>query len=140
VKIHRGKQPYDPQQKRILQAKLWDPEPGNGALWVDFDWDASLKAGMEYIGLPYSGEYEFVETEMYLPLNHMVSPATKSVSCAECHNRDNSRMAGLSGFYMPGRDRNNMLDLIGWILVLGSLAGVLVHGGIRIAINRKQNH
>lgn len=140
VKIHRGKQPYDPQQKRIIQAKLWDPEPGNGALWIDYDWDAALKAGMDYVDLPYSGQYEFVETEMYLPLNHMVSPATESVSCAECHNRNNSRMAGLGGFYMPGKDRNDMLDLIGWILILGSLAGVIVHGGFRFAMNRKQKH
>jgi len=134
VKIHKGKQPYDTEQKRLLQAKLWDKEKGKGALWVDFDWASSLKAGMEYVGLPYSGQYDFVETEMYLPLSHMVSPANKSVSCQECHTRENSRMAGLTGFYMPGRDRNDILDLLGWLLVLGSLGGVLVHGGIRFYI------
>ncbi|MFO7864047.1 MAG: cytochrome C, partial [Salinivirgaceae bacterium] len=139
VKIHKGKQPYDTQQKRLLQAKLWDAESGKGALWVDYDWESSLKAGMEYIDLPYSGQYDFVETDMYLPLNHMVSPATKSVSCQECHTRDEGRLAGLGGFYMPGRDRNNLLDTLGWFLVIASLGGILVHGGIRVVVAKKQN-
>jgi hypothetical protein len=33
---------------------------------------------------------------------------------------------------MPGRDNFRALDILGWILVIGSLAGVLVHGLGRI--------
>ncbi|MBW6479356.1 MAG: hypothetical protein K0B37_08000 [Bacteroidales bacterium] len=62
MKVHRGKQPYDLVHNRILQAKLWDPEKGKGGLWVDYDWDAALKAGMDYLDLPFSGQYGFVET------------------------------------------------------------------------------
>ena len=33
---------------------------------------------------------------------------------------------------MPGRDKNDTLDLLGWLLVLGTLGGVSVHGIARI--------
>jgi hypothetical protein len=36
---------------------------------------------------------------------------------------------------MPGRDKNDTLDLIGWLLVLGTLGGVTVHGIGRMVSN-----
>jgi octaheme c-type cytochrome (tetrathionate reductase family) len=138
VKIHRGKQPFDPVLHRVLKAKLWDKEPGKGALWVDFNWEAALREGMKLADLPWSGEWEFVETEMYLPISHMVSPKTEALSCSDCHTREGSRLAGLNDFYMPGRDRSATIDLIGVLLILGTLGGVATHGFVRIFISRKK--
>jgi octaheme c-type cytochrome (tetrathionate reductase family) len=132
VKTHRGKQPYDTENNRIVQPKLWDAEPNKGALWVDYDWSMALEKGMKYKGLPYSGKHGFVETEMYLPLSHMVSPKEQSLTCVECHSSSNSRLAGLTDFYLPGRDRNDWVDFFGVFLLLSTLGGVLVHGSIRI--------
>lgn len=140
VKIHRGKQPYDKKYNRLVQMKLWDKEEGNGALWKDFNWAKSLEAGMDYIGLPYSGEYGFVETEMTLPLSHMVSPADKAVSCTECHSRNDSRIASLTDFYMPGRDYNAAIDNGGVLLIILSLLGVVAHSIIRIVSWKKRKN
>ena len=138
VKIHRGKQPMDKNYKRLLQAKLWDAEKNKGALWVDFNWDEALKKGMEYIDVPYSGEWEFVETEMYLPISHMVSPKEKTVSCNECHTRENSRLEGLTDFYLPGRDRNKTVDLAGTLIIVLSILGVMGHGALRVLASKKR--
>jgi octaheme c-type cytochrome (tetrathionate reductase family) len=136
-KIHRGKQPYDIHYNRIVQAKLWDYEKGKGALWKDYDWQASISTAMDFLNIPYSGEYGFVETEMHLPVSHMVAPKEQVVTCKECHTRHNSRLAGLDDFYMPGRDRNKYADLGGTLLILFTLAGVLFHAAIRIVAHRR---
>lgn len=140
VKIHRGKQPYDKKFNRMVQMKLWDKEKGQGALWKDFNWENSLEAGMDYIGLPYSGNYGFVKTEMTLPLSHMVSPADKAVSCTECHTRDDSRIESLTDFYMPRRDQNAAIDSGGILLIIFSILGVLTHATIRIFSYRKRRN
>ncbi len=141
VKVHRGKQPFDVVRKRIVQPKLWSPNKGDSAYWTDFDWDNAIEAGMKYVGLPYSGKYEFVETEMYWPLNHQVSPADKSLQCTSCHSSSpDSRLAKLTGFYLPGRDHFVMVDYLGVILVLLTLFGVLIHGGIRIVLRKNCLH
>jgi len=132
VKVHRGRQPYDTENLTIIQAKLWDKEEGKGALWLDLEWERAIVEGMAYVGLPYSGKHDFVTTEMYLPVNHMVSPASEVVSCKECHTPENGRLAALNDFYMPGRDRNFMLDFSGKMLLILSLIGVAVHAVIRI--------
>ena len=132
VKVHRGRQPYDTENLTIIQAKLWDKEQGKGALWLDLEWERAIVEGMAYVGLPYSGKHDFVTTEMYLPINHMVSPASEVVSCKECHTPENGRLASLTDFYMPGRDRNVMLDFSGKMLLILSLFGVAVHAVIRI--------
>jgi len=137
IKVHRGRQPYDTENLTLIQTKLWDKEKGKGALWVDLDWESALKAGMEYDGLPYSGKHGFIKTEMYLPINHMVSPASEVVSCRECHTRENGRLAALTDFYMPGRDHNSLLDMAGSLLLILSIIGVLTHTVIRIISARK---
>ncbi len=138
VKIHRGAQPCDLVTNRIVQAKLWDAEKGKGGLWVDFNWDAALKAGMSYLDLPFSGKFDFVQTEMYLPVSHMVSPASESLKCIDCHSRNNSRLAGLTDFYLPGRDRNASLDIFGRLLIIFAFAGVVVHALSRIIISKRR--
>ncbi|HIE55601.1 MAG TPA: hypothetical protein EYP90_10540, partial [Chromatiaceae bacterium] len=87
----------------------------------------ALTRGAMFLELPYSGSYDFVETRYVFPSTHMVAPKDKALSCTQCHRRPDSRLAGLSGFYMPGRDRIKLFDMAGWLLVLGALAGVSLH-------------
>lgn len=136
VKIHRGDQIYDPNTKMLIQPKLYAPEKGDSAFWQDFDWAIAAEAGMKQVGLPYSGKYQFVSTEMYWPINHMVAPKDQAVSCAECHTRsEDGRLAKLTGFYLPGRDHNDWLDFGGIFVFFASLAGVLIHALIRVFIS-----
>lgn len=132
VKVHRGKQIYDTKNRTLVQPKLWSPTSGDSAYWTDFDWNEAAIAGMNYLNLPYSGNYDFVETEMYWPLNHMVAPKEQSLSCKDCHTRNNGRLASLDDFYLPGRDKSSLLDGIGIAMIVIALMGVLIHGGIRI--------
>ncbi len=139
VKINTGDQIYDTVYNRFIQPKLYGQEKGDSAYWVDFDWAKAAEAGMNEIGLPYSGEYGFIETRMHWPVNHMVAPKENAVGCAECHTRENGRLAGLNDFYMPGRDRNVLLSKFGsWLFIL-SILGVLVHGGLRTVSSIKNN-
>lgn len=137
VKVHRGKQMYDPNTGMLIQVKTYGNKKGEGAFWKDFDMIEASKKGMEYVGLPFSGEVDYVETEMYMQLNHMVSPIEESLTCTECHSRD-GRLSNLNDFYLPGRDRNKWIDLIGTLAILASLGGVIIHGGLRIIFCRKK--
>ena len=140
VKIHRGDQIYDKKYNYLVQPKLFAPQKGDSAFWQDFDWGKASEAGMKRVGLPFSGDYAFVETEMYWPVNHMVAPKEKSVQCIECHQRKNSRLAGLTDVYIPGRDRNSFLELFGTLMVLFSFIGAAGHGIMRavFAVKRKK--
>ncbi len=140
AKIHTGDQIYDKVNNMLIQPKLYSPEEGDSAFWKEFSWDKAARAGMQRVGLPYSGEYGFVETRMYWPVNHMVAPAEKAVGCAECHTRENGRLASLTGFYLPGRDRNKHVDNFGIGLLILSLLGVFGHAAGRIvtAIRKKE--
>ncbi len=137
VKVHRGKQIYDTNYNTLIQPKLWAPTEGQGAYWKDFDWDVASRIGMEYVGQPYSGGYGFVETEMYWPLNHQVSPASESLKCVDCHTRPNGRLAALDDFYLPGRDFNPVIETAGISLIMASLIGVAFHLFCRIVFRRK---
>jgi len=129
VKVHRGKQIYDPVNNTMIQAHLFGNH--SAAFWKGFDWDIAAEVGMKTIGLPYSGEYSFVSTEMSWPLNHMVAPADQSLKCADCHSRD-GRLYDVAGFYLAGRDRSPFLDKIGFLLIIFAVAGVGIHAAIRI--------
>ncbi|MBI9071611.1 MAG: tetrathionate reductase family octaheme c-type cytochrome [Melioribacteraceae bacterium] len=140
VKIHKGDQIYDKKYNNLIQPKVFAKEVGDSAYWKDFDWNLAAAAGMKKIGLPYSGEYGFVETEMYWPVNHMVSPKEKSLMCVDCHVRENGRLQNLTGFYLPGRDKNDILDSLGTIMIILAMVGVLAHGSIRfiMAIRKEE--
>lgn len=135
VKVHRGDQIYDTQYKTLIQPRLYSFHKGDSAYWIDFDWNEAAAAGMKRVGLPYSGEYGFAETEMYWPINHMVSPKEESLSCAECHNSTDSRIAGLADFYLPGRDRHDLLDAIGRYSIIMAIIGIMIHGAARFFAN-----
>jgi octaheme c-type cytochrome (tetrathionate reductase family) len=132
-KVHRAKQPYDKVNKNLVIPHLFPKgKEDKDAYWKGYNWNKAIAYGMEYAGLKYSGEYDFVETEYVFPSTHMVAPKNNVVACAECHTRSEGRLTKLTGFYMPGRDNFRVLDIFGWILVLGSLAGVTLHGLGRI--------
>lgn len=132
IKVHRGKQPFDSEYKTILNMKVYADKKGEGAFWQDLDWDQSIKLGMESAGREYSGNYEFVSTEVYWPLNHMVSPKEMSLKCNDCHTRQGGRLDNLTDFYLPGRDYSKTADFGGFALIILTLIGVITHMVIRI--------
>lgn len=141
-KVHKGKQPYDKVHKTLLIPHLYAIDSDDvTAFWKYFDWGRALETGMSVAGLPYSGEYDFVETTYVYPTTHMVAPANDVVSCIECHKRNDGRLMHLAGFYMPGRDHNRLIDLSGWGILTLTLAGVFIHALIRIvaSLNRRED-
>jgi len=134
-KIHRGKQPYDTVKNRILPIKL-SGKKGSGALWAEYNWAKALQAGSELNHLDYSGEFDFIETNGYWPIKHMVAPADDAVKCVACHSRD-SRLAGLNDFYLIGRDSNFWVELFGLLAIFGGLSGVMGHSLLRYYTARK---
>lgn len=123
-KVHRGRQPYDKINKTLLAPLLSGP---NG-YWKTLDWDDALSRGQKSLDLPYSHQFDFVDTTYVFPTTHMVAPKDDAVACSECHTREEGRMAALGGFYMPNRDYFDWVDSLGWIAVLGALVGVMFHG------------
>lgn len=128
-KVMRGRQPYDKGNNSLVLLHLFGKD--KDAYWKTYDWNNAISAAMKDAGADYSGEYGFVETAMHWPLAHMVAPKDQALGCAECHSKD-GRLAALTDFYMPGRDNNRWLDIIGWLAVAGTLGGVTFHGLIRI--------
>ncbi len=133
-KVHRGKQPYDKVHKTLLAPLL----SGKEGYWSTLDWPSALAKGQAALDVAFSGEFDFVESSYYFPTTHMVAPKQSTVGCAECHVRGSGRLNDISGVYMPGRDRINLLDTMGWIAVLGSLLGVSLHGLGRIFSNGRK--
>ncbi len=135
-KVHRGKQPYDKIHNRLLAPILSGPD----GYWTTLDWSEALSRGMAALDLPFSNQFDFVETTYVFPTTHMVAPKEHVVACTQCHNRSNSRLADVAGVYMPGRDDAGLVDTLGWMAVLGALMGVSLHGLGRIFTNgRKEN-
>ncbi|MBR9972352.1 tetrathionate reductase family octaheme c-type cytochrome [Magnetospirillum sulfuroxidans] len=135
----KGKQPYDPELKTLLVNHVFGPD--DSAFWTNFDINKSIKFGMDYAGLPWSGKIDFIETRMYWPITHMVAPKEQAVKCGECHMKgEDGRLAQVPGFYMPGRDAVRWLDLLGYLALGGALAGVMLHGLLRFVLRGKTRH
>ena len=138
VRIHVTRQPFDPVNRMLIYPFLYTDKKGEGAYWKDFDWNEAAKKGMEHAGLPYSGKMTFIRTESYWKIDHMVSPKEKAVQCVECHTPEGGRLANLTDFYMPGRDRFSAIDTIGKLLIILTILGVLGHGAGRYILTRKK--
>jgi octaheme c-type cytochrome (tetrathionate reductase family) len=78
-KMMRGKQSYDSENNTIAVVHLF------GGYWKHWDWNKAVTDGMAAAGLPYSGKYGAVETDMYWKVNHMVVPKDKTLKCNDCH-------------------------------------------------------
>ena len=85
-----GNQVADVVEKRILVPHLFGPAGGPNPYWGKFDWDLALQDGAAYTNRPYtSGNWGFVDTEMYLTVNHEVAPKENAWGmdgeCGDCH-------------------------------------------------------
>ncbi|MCG8565961.1 MAG: tetrathionate reductase family octaheme c-type cytochrome [Desulfobacterales bacterium] len=123
-KIHMGNQPYDKVNKRLVAPLLSGPK----GYWSTLDMDAAIALGNKTLVTPYSGEFDYVKTSYAFPITHMVAPEKDALDCNACHIRENSRLANITEIYIPGRDKNQIVDTFGMIAVFGALAGVLLHG------------
>lgn len=130
-----GKQAYDTLRKVLLFNHVYGPGDGS-ALWSYFDWSKSLTAAMRYVGLDFSGQFDFVETRMYWPIAHQVAPKEAALDCAACH-AENGRMAAVAGVYLPGGGLNLGAKL-GMVLLALAALGVLGHAVLRM-VGRKPN-
>lgn len=136
-KVMHGKQPYDPVNNTLVVNHVFGND--DTALWKNYDYTKSIKAGMEYAGLPYSGKFDFVETRMNWFITHMVAPKEKAVPCQECHTRAaDGRLAQITDIYMPGRDHNRLVDTLGSLAVIAAIGGSLMHGYYRLMARRKE--
>jgi octaheme c-type cytochrome (tetrathionate reductase family) len=133
MKIMRGVQPFDPVNKTLVMPHTAGP----GGYWKELNWESAVADGMQNMGAPFSGKVDFIKTEMYWPITHMVAPKEKVVACAECHTT-NSRLKGIDGIYMPGFSKFGWLDQLGWLAALATLIGVLIHGGVRIYLTMRK--
>lgn len=130
MKVMRGIQPFDPVNKTLVMPHT----AGAGGYWKELNWESAIADGMQNMGAPFSGKVDFIKTEMYWPITHMVAPKTKVVPCAECHTA-NSRLAGVEGIYMPGYSKFGWLERAGWLAALAALISVLLHGAARIYLS-----
>ena len=90
VKTFTAVQPYDSGNNILAIPHLFGSD--DAAYWKGYDWNAAISAGMEYAGLSYSGQYDFVESVMYWPTTHMVAPAEDALGCYQCHTAEGGRL------------------------------------------------
>ncbi len=85
-----GNQPADAGNQTMLVPHLFGMKGGPNPYWVQFDWDLSLTDGANYTGQTYTGAFEFVDTVMYLTVNHEVAPKEQALgmdaACGDCHS------------------------------------------------------
>lgn len=134
-KMHKGKQPYDSVNNTLVGVHLFGND--DTSYWKNFKWKPAIETAMNYLELPFSGEYGFVETRYFFPTTHMVAPKEKALHCNECHSK-NGRLASLNNFYMPARNSFAFIDKPGWTFVILSLCAVFVHGLLRIFSSKKE--
>jgi len=87
-----GNQPADVVNRRILVPHLFGSAGGPNAFWGNWDWDGALLDASAITGQPYqAGDYGFVNTAMYLAVNHEIAPQEMALgyggvsACADCH-------------------------------------------------------
>ena len=99
VKVFRGVQPYDPVNKTLVVPHTFGED--DDAYFKNYDWERSIRAAMADVGLPFSGQIDFIETRTLVPLTHMVAPKEETLACGECHDGRGSladgRLKGLPG-------------------------------------------
>ena len=113
---------------------LWGND--KDAYWGNYDFANAIRVGMEKNGIPYSGEYDFVDTYSFWPITHMVAPKEGALSCAACHSQT-SRLQNIDGIYLPGRDNSEWLDKIGLLAIMATLLAVLGHALMRIVARKR---
>ncbi len=135
-KIMRNNQPYD--TKTGILAVFHSFGFDKDAYTENYKWQIALRNGMKAAGLPYSGHYAFIHTDMYWPIAHMVAPKEQALQCDQCHAAQ-GRLEAVDGVYMPERTRDHQpwLERLGLLLAALALAGVVVHALLRIVLRRR---
>lgn len=128
-KAMKGRQAYDTELNHLLFTHTYGPKTET-AFWTNFDWGKSIKAAMDYVGLPYSGKYDFIDTRMDWPITHMVAPADQALDCKACHATD-GRLSNLAGVYVPGAGPGPG-GQIGLLLLALAALGVAGHAVLRL--------
>ena len=129
--------PFDAGSNQLMPMEL--AGRGRDAYWNGYDWDKSLQAGAEAVGLEFSGKTGFITTTMLWPLNHGVAPKEQALSCNDCHV-GNGRLGQINGIYIPGQNRFTWLDRSGIVLMILTLVGVLLHGILRFVFAWRRKH
>jgi octaheme c-type cytochrome (tetrathionate reductase family) len=85
-----GNQPADANNNTVFVPHLFGLKGGENPYWAKYDWDLAIQDGAAYTGQTYSGDYEFVDTVLYLKVDHEVAPAQQAYgmdgNCNDCHN------------------------------------------------------
>jgi octaheme c-type cytochrome (tetrathionate reductase family) len=81
-KVMAGRQPYDAGNNVMVMPHIF----GKGGYWDTYDWGSAIVSGMKAANLPYSGKFDWVSTDMYWKVNHMVVPKNKALGCSDCHS------------------------------------------------------
>jgi octaheme c-type cytochrome (tetrathionate reductase family) len=87
-----GNQPGDAVYKSLLTPHLFGSAAGPNAYWKAFNWELALAEGTAAAGQSYSGQYEWVNTVMYLGVNHEIAPKEQALGCKDCHASISGRM------------------------------------------------
>ena len=94
-----GNQPADAGNQTILVPHLFGTAGGPNPYWGKFDWNLALEDGAAKAGQTYTGAFEFVDTEMYLSVNHEVAPKEQAYgmdgACGDCHGENQIDWAAL---------------------------------------------
>jgi hypothetical protein len=90
--VFRGVQPYDPVNKTLIVPHTYGYD--ENSYFKHFDWKKAAAAGMADVGLPFSGQVDFIQTESLWPITHMVAPREQALACKECHNKRGSLSEG----------------------------------------------
>ncbi len=130
-------QPADIGNGTLVYTHLWGDD--DDAYWGNYDMGKAIAHGMKEFGIPYSGQFGFIETYSYWPITHMVAPKEDALACEDCHSKE-GRLQGVEGVYLPGRDHNHWLDLIGILAVTSTLLAILGHALIRIFSHKGEKH
>ena len=84
-----GNQVADANNNTMLVPHLFGSKGGPNPYWGAFDWDLAVQDGANYTGQTYSGAFEFVDTVMYLTVNHEIAPKAQALGmdrdCGDCH-------------------------------------------------------
>ena len=85
-KVMDGIQPADAVNRYLLAPHLFPTSKDDPtAYWKKLDWQKAFEDGMKAAGLPYSGKYMWVRTNMYWGIHHEVAPKEMALSCVQCH-------------------------------------------------------
>jgi hypothetical protein len=132
-KVHRGRQPYDKVHKTLLAPMLSGPD----GYWKTLDWNRPDRRQC-HPGHPLLRRVRFCGHHLCLSHHPHGGAQGKRGGLQRMPHPHDSRLANLAGFYMPGRDKFQLLDSLGWILVLGHLLGVGIHGLTRMFTNGRK--